>query len=53
LLSFSEEQSKNAMNHDFDHPNALDFKQIEDCMRELSENKDTDIPLYSFKTNAR
>jgi uridine kinase len=41
------------MNHDFDHPNALDFKQIEDCMRDLRESKDTSVPLYSFKTNAR
>ena len=41
------------MNHDFDHPDALDFQQIEDSMRKLRIGQDTDIPLYSFKTNAR
>lgn len=48
-----EEESKDAMNHDFDHPNALDFKQIEECMRELRKGSGTNIPLYSFNTNAR
>ena len=41
------------LNYDFDHPKALDFQQIEDCMREISAGNSTDIPLYSFKTNAR
>ncbi len=47
------EESKDVVNYDFDRPEALDFQQIEECMRSLSEGKDTNIPLYDFKTNGR
>ena len=50
---FSEEESKNVSKYNFDHPNALDFKLISECLQELLSWKDTDIPVYDFKTNSR
>lgn len=37
----------------FDHPDAIDFKRLALSLRELKTGRETQIPLYDFKTHRR
>jgi uridine kinase len=39
--------------YDFDHPKSLDFPFINKCLKELLEKKETESPVYCFKTHKR
>ena len=41
----------NADDYDFDHPSSLDFDAINKCLRDLLIHKETQMPLYDFKTH--
>eukprot|EP01065_Artemidia_motanka_P053622 TRINITY_DN9992_c0_g1_i1.p2 TRINITY_DN9992_c0_g1~~TRINITY_DN9992_c0_g1_i1.p2 ORF type:complete len:293 (+),score=91.68 TRINITY_DN9992_c0_g1_i1:109-987(+) len=49
----SEEELADIANYNFDHPNAFDFRAIENCFRELQTKGWADIPTYSFETHSR
>lgn len=37
----------------FDHPDSIDFSLLAQCLGQLKSGKDTDIPIYDFKTHTR
>merc|ERR1711990_731218 len=37
----------------FDHPNAFDNELMESCLQSILSGRQTQIPVYDFKTNAR
>lgn len=37
----------------FDHPESIDFSLLAECLLQLKNGKDTDIPIYDFKTHTR
>lgn len=37
----------------FDHPDSIDFLLLAQCLKQLKNGQDTDIPIYDFKTHAR
>lgn len=37
----------------FDHPDSIDFSLLAQCLSQLKSGKDTDIPIYDFKTHTR
>jgi len=37
----------------FDHPDAFDNTLMESCMKDILEGRQTQIPVYDFKTNSR
>lgn len=37
----------------FDHPESLDLKLLAKCLSELKNGKETNIPIYDFKTHTR
>ena len=37
----------------FDHPEAIDFKLLADCLFELKQGKVSEIPVYDFATHTR
>ncbi len=37
----------------FDHPDSIDFSLLAQCLGQLKTGKDTDIPIYDFKTHTR
>ena len=39
--------------HNFDHPNAIDFKLMEKHLVDLSKGEKADIPEYDFSTHTR
>lgn len=47
------EELLNIRNHNFDHPNALDFDLIRQTLNILSQGQDAEIPVYDFKTHTR
>merc|ERR1712241_1050322 len=47
----SEKARKGMFN--FDHPNAFDNVLMESCLQSILEGRQTQIPVYDFKTNAR
>merc|ERR1712218_285453 len=47
----SEKAKKGMFN--FDHPNAFDNDLMESCLKSILNGKQTQIPVYDFKTNAR
>lgn len=47
------EQLPNVHEYNFDHPNALDFDDIHEALRTLSQGRDAEIPVYDFKTHSR
>jgi len=47
----SEKARKGMFN--FDHPNAFDNELMETCLHSILEGRQTQIPVYDFKTNAR
>ena len=47
----SEKARKGMFN--FDHPNAFDNELMETCLQSILEGRQTQIPVYDFKTNAR
>jgi len=49
----TKEQNKNLKDYNFDHPNALDFELVEECLEKLIKGTNTEVPLYDFKTNDR
>ena len=44
---------KEAENHDFDHPNAIDWKLFVDVLENLKKKENTTIPNYNFCTHSR
>ena len=44
---------KEAENHDFDHPNAIDWKLFVDVLENLKKKEKTTIPNYNFCTHSR
>ncbi len=42
-----------AENYNFDHPNAIDFDKMYEVLMDLKENRDTDLPIYSFKDHKK
>ena len=47
----SEEAKKGMFN--FDHPNAFDNELMESCLLQILDGRQTQVPVYDFKTNAR
>merc|ERR1712045_508285 len=47
----SEKARKGMFN--FDHPNAFDNELMETCLQSILAGRQTQIPVYDFKTNAR
>ncbi|KAK6819606.1 uridine kinase [Apiospora arundinis] len=49
------ESSKKAFRneYDFDAPEAIDFDELVNCLRDLKAGKRTQIPVYSFEKHAR
>merc|ERR1712045_921494 len=47
----SEKARKGMFN--FDHPNAFDNELMETCLQSILDGRQTQIPVYDFKTNAR
>ena len=39
--------------YNFDNPDSIDWSSLESCLHDLLENKETDIPIYDFKTHKR
>jgi len=37
----------------FDHPNAIDFTRLSECLAELKSGLPTEIPIYDFVTHSR
>lgn len=37
----------------FDHPDSIDFSLLAQCLGQLKNGQDTDIPVYDFKTHTR
>lgn len=37
----------------FDHPDAIDFKCLADCLKDLKAGRDSEIPAYDFTTHKR
>jgi len=52
LSEVESEKAKKGM-FNFDHPNAFDNELMETCMQSILNGKQTQIPVYDFKTNAR
>lgn len=55
--NFYIDQSKN-FDHDggsvnFDHPESLELTLLADCLKELKNGKETQIPVYDFVTHSR
>ena len=47
------EDRKDLDNYNFDHPKALDFELIQDCITKILAGNDVEIPIYDFKTHSR
>eukprot|EP01120_Amphizonella_sp_Union-15-10_P010370 TRINITY_DN4138_c0_g1_i1.p1 TRINITY_DN4138_c0_g1~~TRINITY_DN4138_c0_g1_i1.p1 ORF type:complete len:365 (-),score=62.39 TRINITY_DN4138_c0_g1_i1:4-1098(-) len=47
------EQSKNASEYNFDHPDAFDYDLLLQTIKSLKEGKLVEIPVYDFKTHSR
>ena len=43
----------NPESYNFDHPDAIDFNSLIDCIKKLKEGKEVDIPIYDFKIHQR
>jgi len=52
LTSMEIEKAKKGM-FNFDHPDAFDNDLMEKCLGDILEGRQTRIPVYDFKTNAR
>merc|ERR1711936_1519835 len=52
LNQMESEKAKKGM-FNFDHPNAFDNELMETCMQSILNGRQTQIPVYDFKTNAR
>jgi len=52
LNQVESEKAKKGM-FNFDHPNAFDNELMENCLQSILNGKQTQIPVYDFKTNAR
>jgi len=52
LNQVESEKAKKGM-FNFDHPNAFDNELMESCLQSILEGRQTQIPVYDFKTNAR
>jgi len=52
LSQVESEKAKKGM-FNFDHPNAFDNELMETCMQSILNGRQTQIPVYDFKTNAR
>ncbi len=53
-MPYSDEYNKKHIKqYNFDHPRALDFVMIKECMAELLKGNDTKIPIYNFVTHTR
>lgn len=42
-----------ASKFDFDHPDSLDMPLFAECLTDLKQNKQTNIPIYSFNSHQR
>jgi len=49
----TEEQIKNVVDYNFDHPSAIDFDLILEIMQDLMAGKTVEVPVYDFKTHSR
>ena len=47
------EADKNDDTYNFDHPNALDFDSMYECLRELMNKSETEVPQYDFHMHKR
>lgn len=50
---FSQLSNEELSRLNFDHPNAIDFSEIIQCVRDLKSNQSTKIPTYDFSTHKR
>lgn len=53
FCTFSDEEMKNVANINFDHPDALDWKLLEETFFLLLSGQDVVIPNYNFNTCKR
>ena len=49
----TEEQMANLKHYNFDHPDSLDFDEMLNCISQMIDYKDVEIPDYDFTTNCR
>lgn len=47
------EEHDNVANYNFDHPDALDFDKMRECLESLLNQEDTEIPTYDFASHQR
>jgi uridine kinase len=47
------DNSINVNNYNFDHPNAIDFDYLLECINKLKEGVSVEIPIYDFSTHTR
>ena len=51
--NISEDEINNLSEYNFDHPNAFDFDLLFEHLRDLSNRKIINMPIYNFTTSAR
>jgi len=51
--SLTSEETRNALNneHDFDHPDSIDWVAVKKCIQTLRQGKEASYPRYDFKTH--
>ena len=52
-FNISENEINNLSEYNFDHPNAFDFDLLFEHLRDLSNRKIINMPIYNFTTSAR
>ncbi|KAI8826653.1 uridine-cytidine kinase B [Fimicolochytrium jonesii] len=52
-LSAEEQKLAETGEYNFDHPNAIDFRLLEDCMEDILHGRAAGIPQYDFQKNVR
>ncbi|TPX56829.1 uridine kinase [Powellomyces hirtus] len=52
-LSGDDAASADAGTYNFDHPNAVDFALLEECLEDILHGRPADIPQYDFQNNKR